>query len=98
MILEGLYKIQSQTHDKVEVKFSDETHPVFQAHFPGNPILPGFVHIEIIEDVFNIDVVGIKNAKFTQTVLPLQNVTYMKNENKIRVISENKDIASFSIV
>lgn len=97
-MLEGLYSVISADENSAEVLLSDETHPVFKAHFPGNPILPGFVHLEIIADVFKMEILGVKKAKYSNIVLPSQTLQYIKNANKITVICNDKDVASFNIV
>ena len=97
-MIEGLYRVIEKSSEEVMIELSDASHPVFKAHFPKNPILPGFVHLEIISEVFSIKITGIKKAKFTSLVLPLQRVTYKKDGQKFKVMSMSKDIASFSIV
>lgn len=97
MLLDGLYTVLSVKEMEASVVLSDENHPVFKAHFPSKPILPGFVHLEIISDVFKIEILGVKKAKFTNLVLPSQTLQYVKNGNKITVICNNKDVASFTI-
>lgn len=97
-MIEGLYKVIEESSDEVIIELSDASHLVFQAHFPGNPILPGFVHLEIISKVFSIEITGIKKAKFTSIVLPLERVIYTKDGQKFKVTGTSKDIASFSIV
>ena len=98
MLLDGLYTVLNATETEVEVLLSDENHPIFKAHFPSKPILPGFVHLEIISDVFKMEINGVKKAKYTNLVLPSQTLQYIKNGNKIRVTCDEKDVASFSIV
>lgn len=98
MLLDGLYTVLNASETEVSVLLSDENHPVFKAHFPSKPILPGFVHLEIISDVFNIEIKGVKKAKFTDLVLPSQTLQYIKNANKITVTCNAKDVASFNIV
>ena len=98
MLLDGLYTVLNANEIQASVLLSDENHPVFKAHFPSKPILPGFVHLEIISDVFNIEISGVKKAKFTNLVLPSQTLQYTKNANKITVTCDAKDVASFNIV
>ena len=97
-MLEGLYKVLNADENSAEVLLSDENHPVFKAHFPQKPILPGFVHLEIISDVFKLQIQGVKKAKYTELVLPSQTLQYIKNANKITVKSSDKDVASFTLV
>ena len=98
MLLDGLYTIVEKSSDTGVVALSDANHPVFEAHFPQNPILPGFVHLEIIEELFDIQITGIKKAKYSALVLPSQRVHYLKNDKKIVVTCQDKEVASFNIV
>ena len=97
-MLEGLYSVLNADETSAEVLLSDENHPVFKAHFPTKPILPGFVHLEIVSDVFNLKITEVKKAKFNNLVLPSQTLQYIKNGNKITVTCGTKDVASFNIV
>ncbi len=45
------------------ITLSDENHPIFKAHFPSKPILPGFIHFEIVADIFELDITTIKKSK-----------------------------------
>jgi len=65
---------------------TDKDHPIFAGHFPGNPILPGVVQIEmmaqassfiltLIHDnpfILNMEValLSVLNAKFRKPILP----------------------------
>ncbi len=53
------------------------THPAFQGHFPNNPILPGFLHIQLALDLlraanFPHILKEIQTAKFTPPIPPTQ--------------------------
>jgi 3-hydroxyacyl-[acyl-carrier-protein] dehydratase len=95
MLLDGLYEVLSKDKSQATVALSDKEHPIFKAHFPSNPILPGFVHFEIASAVFNIEITTIKKAKFTNIVLPKQILEYKKNGNKFTVLCESKEVATF---
>jgi 3-hydroxyacyl-[acyl-carrier-protein] dehydratase len=88
-MFDGLYTIVSKNENEIVIKLTDDTHPIFKAHFPGNPILPGFVHFEIISDIFNIKVESIKKAKYSAIIKPQEELKYIRNNNKYKVI--NKD-------
>lgn len=96
-MFEGLYEVISKSENEAVIKLSDKKHPIFKAHFPKYPILPGFVHFEIVADVFNFEVQSIKKAKFMSLITPKQTLTYKRDANKFKVICEDKEVASFSI-
>lgn len=96
-MFEGLYEVISKNENEAIVKLSDKKHPIFKAHFPMHPILPGFVHFEIVSDVFGVEILSIKKAKFMALVTPKQTLKYEKNANKFKVFCENKEVASFTL-
>ena len=56
----------------------NSSHPIFPAHFAGNPIMPGACVVQIIKelsaDCFDSDffVSAVKNMKFLQGINPLE--------------------------
>ena len=97
MFCDGLYRILSKDENKVIVKLSNKKHPIFEAHFPQKPILPGFVHFEIIEDTFNLKITTVKKTKFTKMVNPDEVLTYERNNNKFKIFSNNEEVASINL-
>ncbi len=95
MFLDGIYTVLKKEKEYAYVSLCDEMHPVFQAHFPFNPILPGFVHLEIITAVFNLEIKKIKRAKFLDAVLPSQHIKYVKSHNTYTVLRDGNLVASF---
>ncbi len=50
MLKERLYRITAQDHSEGEASFTialDPEDPVFQGHFPGQPVLPGACMMEV---------------------------------------------------
>ena len=97
----NLYTIISQTNNEVQIKLSDKTHPIFKAHFPNNPILPGFLQIDIIAEILKDEIKIINKSKFISHILPNDIITYeinIKNDNKkaIKIIKNNKKISEFT--
>lgn len=97
MIYKTLYKIKNRDENSAVVELCDKNHPVFKAHFPTKPVLPGFIHFEIVADIFGLEITTIKKAKFMKMVLPNQLLTYKKDNNKFKVICEDDEVASFSL-
>lgn len=97
MLSDKLYSIESRGDSVGIVKLSDAQHPVFKAHFPSQAILPGFMHFEIVSQLFDLEITTIKKAKFLKPALPEQILTYKRDKNKFIVLCEEEEIASFSL-
>lgn len=97
MLTDDLYKIVFKDDNKVIIKLSDCNHPVFKAHFPGNPILPGFINFDIISELFNFNITKIKKAKFIKTIKPNQIITYERNGNNFKVFCEKENVISITL-
>ena len=97
MIYNDLYTVTYSDNENATIVLSDNNHPVFQAHFPSNPILPGFIHFEIVSDIFDLDIQTIKKAKFTKIISPSQTLKYEKKANKFKIFCENEEVASFTL-
>ena len=77
----NLYQIISKNDNKCIIKLCSKNHPVFKAHFPGNEILPGFLQIDIIADIFKHKIISIKKAKFISLILPDDIIEYNISTN-----------------
>lgn len=97
MYLDNLYNIISANKQEVLICLDNENHPIFKAHFPSNPILPAFIHFEIISEIFNINITQIKKAKFIEVVKPSQILNYKRDENRYSVFVDEKQVATFSL-
>ncbi len=95
MIYNSLYEVKEKSENSATVVLTNKNHPVFKAHFPVKPVLPGFIHFEIIADVFGVEITKIKKAKFTKVVLPKETLVYEKNNNKYKIFSQGEQVASF---
>ena len=93
MDLDSLYNIKENKKDKIVVSLVSESHPIFQAHFPQNHILPGFCHIEILTRVLGDNINKINFMKLQQKILPKDIVTYeietKNNKRKIKILNKN---------
>ena len=94
MLFDGLFEVISKDDNRAVIKLDNKKHPIFKAHFPQKPILPGFIHFEIISKVFNIDITNIKKTKFTKMVNPLETLIYEKDNNKFKVFCNNEEVVT----
>ena len=97
----NLYTILSSTPDCVKIQLSKEDHPIFKAHFPNNPILPGFLQIDIISEILEDTITTINKSKFISHISPQDIIEYKiitKSENKkiITIIKDTKKISEFT--
>lgn len=99
-MLDKLYTILEKSNDKIVLRLSDEMHPIFQAHFPNHPVLPGFSLIDIVAETLNDKVIYIKQSKFIAQLFPndvlscqiitkqnQRNIQIFKNKQKVSLIS-----------
>jgi 3-hydroxyacyl-[acyl-carrier-protein] dehydratase len=61
MLLNKLYTIKSMSKSPDASGFNaeielDPNHPLFDGHFPGNPILPGVCTVQIIKELLELSV------------------------------------------
>jgi 3-hydroxyacyl-[acyl-carrier-protein] dehydratase len=75
-LTQNLYSVKSLDSDRWEVKLTDANHPVFKAHFEGNPLLPAFLQIDIISEILAKKLIKIERAKFKLPILPNDTVIY----------------------
>jgi len=84
----------------VILKLSNEKHPIFMAHFPEYPILPGFALVDMLAEILNDDVVDIKYAKFIAHILPhdILECKIKKSDTKrvIKVFKNNEKVSEIS--
>lgn len=80
---DNLYTITNKTAKSVEISLANKEHPVFSAHFPSFSILPGFLQIDIAQELFNINIKKIKRTKFLTIVKPNNKIIFTKTGNKI---------------
>lgn len=59
MLMNKLYTVLSVKHDEVTGGINavirlDPGHPLFEGHFPGNPILPGVCTVQIVKEILEL--------------------------------------------
>ncbi|NOZ91635.1 MAG: 3-hydroxyacyl-ACP dehydratase [Epsilonproteobacteria bacterium] len=94
-LTKNLYKSKQLDSSSWEVTLSDETHPVFLAHFESNPLLPAFLQVDIMSELIRKEISQIDRAKFKLPILPNDTIVYKivkQNENRYRVKIFKDDI------
>jgi len=90
--INNLYTVISKCEDSVVIKLADENHPVFKAHFPENPLLPGFCHIEILSEILSDEIEKVSLLKLRQKTMPKEEIAYNiisdKNKRKIKILNK----------
>lgn len=73
------YSIMSMSHTENEFNFTiriDANHAVFTGHFPGNPVTPGVVQMEIIKELLSeglgrtVQLLSMSNCKYLAILNP----------------------------
>lgn len=79
MLLQHYYTVCRQDLQQPECRFQVVLHedsPVYEGHFPGQPIAPGVANIQMIKELAEsvlqqqLTIVGIKQCKFLKPVRP----------------------------
>ena len=73
------YSLTESTTDKLKARITiDGEHRLFEGHFPGFPVTPGVVLLEITRQILgkalgkDLMLSGAKDIKFTRPVIPAQ--------------------------
>jgi hypothetical protein len=61
------------------------------------PILPAFIMIDLIQELYHVKIVEIKKAKFLKPILPNEIIVYKRVDNFFEIYSKDKIIASISL-
>ena len=69
-MLREIFTVLDESEKYYKISLDDENHPIFKAHFPENPILPGFVLLDIAFGLFGQKDKEIKRAKFLHQIPP----------------------------
>lgn len=92
--LSNIYEIIEKESDVFyKIKLATKDHEIFKAHFPDNPILPGFVQIDICSELFDLNLRKIKKVKFINILMP-EDIVYVKlNKNRLVLTTETSKIS-----
>ncbi len=96
-MLNNLYKVTNKTDNHFSISLSDKNHKIFKAHFPNNPLLPGFILLDICEKELNHKIKKLKKINFIKPILPNQSIDFhikKNNENLQIKITNNETLLS----
>lgn len=87
ILTQQLYTYIIKEKGEIQVTLSDESHPIFKAHFEGNPLLPAFMQVDIAAEILDLTVNGISRSKFMEPLLPNDELILQHEERsgKIRI-------------
>jgi len=102
ILSKNLYSYKVLTPYSWEVTLTNETHPVFKAHFEGNPLLPAFLQIDILGELLNKKLLSIDKSKFKQPLLPNDKIVYrilkvLDNSYKVEILKNGISATEFKV-
>lgn len=100
MLNNDLYQVGSLAYDDGEITASlslNGDHPIYQGHFPGQPVTPGACLLDMLKEVLEqyvqhpLRLKSARQIKFVQPIVPEQQVITLKasvrNENSEIVVA-----------
>ena len=102
LLNKNLYTHKKLSEESWEVTMADETHPVFKAHFEGNPLLPAFLQIDIMSEILDKKLLSIDRSKFKLPILPNDVLIYkiikiVDNSYKIEIVKNEVSTTEFKV-
>ena len=102
LLTKKLYTHKKLSENSWEVVMADNTHPVFKAHFEGNPLLPAFLQIDIMSEILNKKLIGIEKSKFKMPIFPNDIVVYnivkkVGNSYKVEILKDGVQTTEFKV-
>lgn len=106
MLLGSLYNTVSKNIAGFESEFTikvDSSHPIYSGHFPGFPVTPGVVELEIVRELTGevldcrLRLLKISNCKFTYILNPVVvgemqvNISIKPVDNDYKVVATISD-------
>lgn len=99
-MLSKLYTITHKEEEFFSIQLADKNHKIFKAHFPNNPMLPGFIMLEICAKILGHEICEIKKAKFINQAKPEDTLSFfIKQKNHsvhVEIKKEEIKIASLT--
>ena len=102
LLNKNLYTHKELSESSWEITMADATHPVFKAHFEGNPLLPAFLQIDIMSEILDKKLLSIDRSKFKLPILPNDVLIYkiikvVDNSYKIEIFKNEVSTTEFKV-
>ncbi len=102
-LTKDFYSYKKLDEQSWEVKFTDASHPVFKAHFEGNPLVPAFLQIDIFGEMVAKELTKIERCKFKLPILPNDTVIYrvvkaVESKYRIKIYKDEKEVSELRVV
>jgi len=102
-LTKDFYSVKELGEQSWEVSFADEAHPVFKAHFEGNPLVPAFLQIDIMGEILSKELTKIDRCKFKLPILPNDVVVYkivkqIESKYKIKIFKNEEEVSELRVV
>ncbi|NEW60920.1 hypothetical protein GSY74_06450 [Sulfurovum sp. bin170] len=102
-LTKGLYTVRVIDESSWEVRLTDETHPIFKAHFESNPLLPAFLQIDILGELLGKNLQKISRSKFKLPILPNDLVLYrvvkkVDSDYSVKIFKDGKVASEIKVV
>ena len=97
MLIQDFYQIKNLSHKDGEIRciiVLNQSHKVYEGHFPGQPVVPGVIQLQIIKEVLEeclkqqFLIKQINQAKYLQMIDPKVNPN-LEIEIEYNFIEEN---------
>ena len=81
-LLQNFYTVQNIDAQEGSISASiqlDPTHPIYQGHFPGAPVVPGVCQMQLTKEIVSetlgkeLSIVSAQNMKFMAVIDPTKN-------------------------
>lgn len=100
---QDLYTSKALQEHVWEVTLAGNEHPVFKAHFEGNPLLPAFLQIDIFAALIDKKIIKIERCKFKQPIRPSDTIVYeiiknMDDMYRVKILKENEVASEIKII
>ena len=103
----NIYSVSHKEKERLTGRFEIKFNPscvICQAHFPGEPIIPGVCIVqiakELMEDLLGekMEIAKIKNVKFLSIISPMESTSVVYTMKKVEISEEEAEVKAQIVV